>query len=127
MPDDYFSAFEKHQYMNLVTFRKSGAAVKTPVWFVKEATRLVMYTMPITGKFKRIRNNPRVTVAPSNGRGNPLGGAIEGYARIIQGEEAERAEQSMQRKYGMMYKVMGWLTRLRTGNVARVLIEITPP
>jgi len=126
MSNDYFSAFEKYQYMNLVTFRKSGAAVSTPVWFVNEDNRLVVYTSPTSGKIKRIRNNSRVTVAPSNQSGKPFGSAVPACAHIIQGALAERAEQSMRRKYGVMYRVFGWLTKLRTKEVTRVLIEITP-
>ncbi len=30
------TTFDHQQYLNLETFRKNGAGVKTPVWFVED-------------------------------------------------------------------------------------------
>ncbi len=124
---NYFSAFAKHQYMNLVTYRKSGEGVKTPVWFAQDGERLVMLTDPAAGKLKRIRNNPRVTIGPSDGRGNPLGATVEARARILQGPDAQASEQLIAKKYGLMFKFIGGMNRLRGGKRERTIIEIAPP
>lgn len=124
---NYFSALHGHQYMNLVTFRKTGVGVKTPVWFVLGGNRLVMYTLGTSGKVKRIRNNPRVQVGPSDARGNPLGESVEARARFLQGEEAARAEKMLGKKYGLLYALLNWQRKLSGSKTPRAVIEIVPP
>jgi hypothetical protein len=124
---NYFSALHGHQYMNLVTFRKTGVGVKTPVWFVLDGNRLVMYTLGTSGKVKRIRNNPRVQVGPSDARGNPLGEAVEAQARFLEGEAATRAEKMIGKKYGLIYTVLNLQRKLSGNKTPRAVIEIVPP
>ena len=68
-----FDALANQQFMNLITVRKSGAEIPTPVWFVQSGDRLYVMTGNNAGKVKRIRNNPQVQVAPSDRAGTPLG------------------------------------------------------
>jgi PPOX class probable F420-dependent enzyme len=49
----------KQKYISLATFRKSGVAVHTPIWFAEENGRLYLMTSSKSGKYKRIRNNPK--------------------------------------------------------------------
>ena len=35
---------DRHRYINLVTFRRSGEAVKTPVWLAKRGERFYVFT-----------------------------------------------------------------------------------
>src|SRR5260370_23304631 len=79
-----FASFAGHKYLNLETFKKSGQGVKTPVWFAAEPSveldsndaKLYVYTIGVSGKVKRIRNNPRVNVAPCDMRGELKGGWV---------------------------------------------------
>src|SRR5215207_10048516 len=89
--------FSNRKYLNLVTYRKSGAAVATPLWFVEEGGVLYVRTPARSGKVKRLRNNPRVRAVPSDRRGNPKGVWIDGRARIVGGAEAgdDRCSRSM--------------------------------
>ena len=119
---NYFSALQGQQFINLTTFRKTGAAVSTPVWFALDGSRLVMTTNATAGKAKRIRNNPRVQVAPSDMKGTPLGESVKGKARILQGDEAKAAEKLLKKKYGLQWSMFGLAGR----NDARIFIEITP-
>ena len=48
---------------------------------------------------KRIRNDGRVTFAPSTRVGEPLGPAFGARARILDGAEAEAAEAALREKY----------------------------
>ena len=98
--DQRLAPFSNRKYLNLVTYRRSGAAVPTPVWFVEEGGVLYVRTPAKSGKVKRLRDNPRVRVVPSDGRGNPKGEWIEGRARIAGGTEAEKANRLVHRKYG---------------------------
>ncbi len=92
-----------HQYMNLTTFRKSGVAVSTPVWFVEAQGKLHLSTLRTYGKVKRIRNNPRVLVAPCDVRGTPLGAAQPAIARVMGADEQARAHYALMHKYKMAY------------------------
>ena len=99
--------FSDRKYLNLVTFRRSGAAVPTPLWFVEEGGVLYVRTPARSGKVKRLRNNPRVRVVPSDGRGNPKGAWIDGRARVVVDDaEAERANRLVHRKYGWRKKLI---------------------
>jgi PPOX class probable F420-dependent enzyme len=73
--------------VDLVTFRRSGAAVHTPVWFGEANSKMYVMTSSKLGKYKRIRNNPRVAVAPCTMRGKVIGPEFPGTARIMQPEE----------------------------------------
>jgi uncharacterized protein len=99
--------FTDRRYLNLVTYRRSGAAVPTPLWFVEEGGVLYVRTPAKSGKVKRLRNNPRVRVVPSDGRGNPKGAWIDGRARVVvDGAQAQRANRLVHRKYGWRKKLI---------------------
>ena len=55
---------EGQKYISLTTFRKNGVAVSTPVWFGEDGGKLYVMSNHDAGKCKRIRNNPKVKVAP---------------------------------------------------------------
>ena len=71
MPDA-IAQFADAKYLNLETFRKTGLGVRTPVWFAADPSskldsrdaKLSVYSIADSGKVKRVRNNPRVRVAP---------------------------------------------------------------
>jgi PPOX class probable F420-dependent enzyme len=60
-----FDPLRGEKYIDLVTYRKSGVGVHTPVWFAEHEGRLFVMTRPDFGKAKRIRNRPQVEVAPA--------------------------------------------------------------
>jgi uncharacterized protein len=95
------------KYINLETYRKSGQAVSTPVWFVKENNRIIVVTRSETGKVKRLRNNDRVKIMPSGMRGEPRGEWIEGKARFLDKEELVEAIKERNKKYGLQAKLAG--------------------
>ncbi|MBI1787362.1 MAG: PPOX class F420-dependent oxidoreductase [Acidobacteria bacterium] len=102
-----FAAFAGQKYLNLETSKKSGDGVKTPVWFAAEPSvrlesseaKLYVYTIGVSGKVKRIRNNPRVKVAPCNMRGEVRGEWVEARAEIVTGAEAEHGMRLLNKKY----------------------------
>ena len=101
-----FSGCEGKRYAVLVTFRKDGTAVPTPVWFGLDDDRFVVSTEKRTAKVKRIRRDPRVKVFPSDPRGKPLGSGVEGTARILESEpERERAEAALDCHYGRTRRI----------------------
>jgi len=108
-----FSSLAKQQFINLTTYRKSGQPVATPVWFALDGDRLVGTSQPHTGKIKRIRNNPKVAVAPSTMSGKPLGDPIDGVARLLMPEEFAAAQEALKRKYGFQFRLMMWFAKAR--------------
>jgi len=96
------------KYISLVTLRKNGAAVATPVWFGEENDKLYVMTRSDSGKYKRIRNNPQVRVAPCNMRGNVTGSEFSATARILPAEDWPRARKTIGRKYWLMRIPFFW-------------------
>ena len=96
-----FGHLEGHKHCLLVTFRRSGEPVPTPVWFGMDAGKVYARSEERVGKVKRIRADPRVLVAPCDNRGKPLGPAAEGTARILPAEQEEGAERAIQSNFGL--------------------------
>jgi PPOX class probable F420-dependent enzyme len=119
-----FPALVGHQYMSLTTFRKSGAAVPTPVWFVAEGGKLYVFTRPDSGKVKRVRANGRAEVAPSDARGTVLGLVTPGRARILALEEHAHAKALFVRKYGIQFRLFDLVGKLQRAQPA--YLEIAP-
>lgn len=128
MPNNFFDAFTKEQFIALTTFRKTGVAVTTPVWFARDGERLVVFTGKSSGKVKRLGNNPRVELAPSDAQGKPRGATVPAQARLIEGDAAQHALALLKRKYGFQFTLIAWLNKLRGGSEqTRAFIEIVPP
>lgn len=87
------------KYISLATFRKSGVAVATPVWFGEEGDKLYVMTRSNMGKYKRIRNNPGVKVAPCTIRGKVTGPEFSATARILPSQDHKHARMTINRKY----------------------------
>ena len=93
------AAIQGQKYISLTTFRKNGQAVATPVWFGEEDDKLFVMTRSISGKYKRVRNNPQVRVAACTIRGAITGPELAATARILQVEDHGRAREAINRKY----------------------------
>ncbi len=123
MPDA-IAQFARAKYLNLETFRKTGIGVRTPVWFAQNGDNFYVYTLPDSGKAKRIRNNPKVRVAPCDMRGNLRGAWVEARARICDAQEAERGQQLLRQKYGWMKITGDFFSRLRGRTQIVIAIEM---
>jgi PPOX class probable F420-dependent enzyme len=120
-----FSGFEGHQYAVLVTFRRDGTPVPTPVWFALLGDRrLVIGTERRTAKVRRIRRDARARMFPSDPRGKPLGPAVEGTARIVEAvSERQEAEEALDRKYGRTRRIY---ERVFTRSEDMLHLEVVP-
>jgi len=88
-----FEALRGTRQALLVTYRRSGEPVPTPVNHgLSGDGRLYFRSEPDAWKIKRIAHTPRVLVIPCNLRGKPLGPGCEGTARILEVAEREAAE-----------------------------------
>ncbi len=118
------AAFAGSNYLNLETYRKTGAAVATPVWFAEEGGTLYVYSLADAGKVKRIRNRSEVRIAPCDIRGRLEGEWAAASARIVTGEEVPRGHRLLDRKYGWLKRIGGLLNRLRRREYAVIAIEV---
>ncbi len=120
-----FEHLRGHKYCLLLTYRRSGEPVPTPVWFGLGDQKLYVRSEATAAKVKRIRNDPRVRVAPCTVRGKPLGRPAEGRARVLdETRDEEGAEAALRANYGLgrrLYEGAGGALGAET-----VYLEITP-
>jgi uncharacterized protein len=96
-----FEVLEGHRYVRMITYRKSGAAVPTTVWFALADGRAYVFTALHSGKVKRLRDNPRVILTPSNFMGGPkVESNVEAEARRMEAVEEDFADRAIGEKYG---------------------------
>ena len=117
------AALEGHKYVLVTTFKRSGEAVPTPLWFGRDGGKLYFRTYADAVKLKRIRHNSRVVIGPCDLRGEPKGEMIEAEARILPAQDNERADRVIQSNYGLfrrLYKASF------SGRVDAAYVEVTP-
>ena len=119
-----FSGLAARKHALLVTFRKDGSAVPTPIWFALHDDRhLVTRTEGRTAKLVRLRNDPRARVFPCDARGKPLGPGVEATGRFLDGPECAAAEAALDRRYGATRRVY---ERLMSDAPTVVYLELVP-
>lgn len=94
--------FTGQKYLNLTSFRKNGMVVPTPVWFAAENGKLYVMTRSDSGKYKRIRNNPEVRVAPCTMRGRVTSPEFPATVQILPPQDWPKARDLLARKYWLM-------------------------
>ena len=104
------------KYILLSTFRRNGQAVSTPLWFAERDDKIIFSTRNDSGKYKRLRNNSKVTVAPCNIRGKITGPQFAGTARVLPVEQWPEAKRILDRKY--------WLRRLPVWSKHNEYLEV---
>ena len=76
--------FANDEYINLITYRKDGTQVPTPVWLASLDNSLVVTTSLNAGKVKRVRANGKATIYKTNQSGSKkLSEEIDVKALII--------------------------------------------
>jgi uncharacterized protein len=113
-----------HKRALLVTYRRNGTPVPTPVWAAEADGRLYVRSERASGKAKRLRRDPRMLVAPCTVRGKPLGAPFEATAGMLPAELEPHAERALAGRYGLGRALFEWaMDRLR---VDMGYLEITP-
>jgi PPOX class probable F420-dependent enzyme len=103
----------------LTTYRRDGTPVSTAINVVVEGDHAFFRTFEESGKFKRLRRSPRVSVAPSTVTGEPTGPAIAAQARLLEGSEDQHAGQLIDAKHTLFqgilvrlgHRIRGYTTR----------------
>ena len=124
MSAEKLAPFAGQSYLNIETVRKNGTPVATPVWFAEAEGILYVYSLAESGKMKRIRNNPRVRIAPCDIRGKVTGAWVAAAARLIEGEEARRANDLLNKKYWFGKRLLDLFAALRIPRRPRFYVAI---
>jgi len=120
-----FQALAAARYVSLETYRKSGAAVRTPVWITADAGKLYCWTLTDTGKVRRIRANAVVRLAKCDAAGALEGDWVAARARILSSPASLNAQlERLRAKYGWKYLAYRLISRLRRAET--VAIEFSP-
>lgn len=99
-------ALRGHKYGLLVTFRRNGEPVPSPVWMAVDSEgRAYVQTGAKSGKVKRLRNNPIALISTSTARGRPTSPVLLGKARILPADEAAHAETTLASTFGLGRKL----------------------
>ena len=122
MDDTGLSAFASHKYLSLETFRKTGAAVRTPVWFAEENGVLFVYSTADSGKVKRIRRDGTARIAPCDMRGRVTGPWTDAQARIVEGTEASRGMILLNEKYRPWKQILDFFARWMSNRPRAVIV-----
>ncbi len=97
------------KYISSTTYRKSGTPVATATWIVPlDGDRVGFWTSSRSGKYKRLQNNPKITVQPSDGRGRVKGGtsAVDGTVQLVtSGPDFDAIQSKVRAKYGAMVQM----------------------
>jgi len=107
----------QEKYVSVATFRKTGVAVATATWFVPlDGGRVGLLTSWASGKANWLRNNPGVTLQPSDVRGRvkagttPVTGTVE---LVTSGPDFEVITSRVKAKYGLMVPISRLLDGFR--------------
>ncbi|MEM1332271.1 MAG: PPOX class F420-dependent oxidoreductase [Actinomycetota bacterium] len=97
------------KYVSLTTYKRDGSAKSLPVWIADFGDGTIGFTTSGSSyKVKRINNDPRVTLRPSNAKGEVEDGAVEvtGTAVVVEGPEFEPYAAKVRAKYGIQYRAI---------------------
>lgn len=103
------SGIADEKYVALTTYKKDGSTKTLPVWIADFGGGLVGFTTSSSSyKVKRINNDSRVILQPSDSRGNVKDGSepVTGTAEVKTGAEFESYATLVKKKYGVMYTAM---------------------
>jgi uncharacterized protein len=94
-----FETLKNQRYISLVTFKRNGDRVATPLWFAPDQGKLLAYTNLDSGKVKRIRNSAKVEIAPCTMKGETTGAYVSATATILDASQGSYVHGLLNHKY----------------------------
>ena len=112
-----------HAWCLLLTRRRDGTLVPTPLAFALEADRLLLRTAADSAKVRRLRRDPSVVVAPCDVRGKPLGPGLAARGRPLSSpDERAAAERAITARYGLAGGI--WSRLVRAARLEAAYLEV---
>ena len=116
---------QDESFINLITLRKNGLEVATPVWAAGNDQVLYVFSESKAGKVKRLRNFSNCKVQACTSVGEPTGYAFPAQARLIDDqEEIQLAYKFLERKYGWQVSLLNGLAKISGKYEKRAMIRI---
>lgn len=120
--NNFHQSLETGNYINLLTYKKNGQPVSTPVWFIFEDKKIFIRTSDKSGKFKRIKNNKNVKFALCNIRGKIKGEWHNGLAKVEPNNKW--VFPKINKKYGIVAHLLNILYKIKKMNIIILSIEL---
>jgi uncharacterized protein len=125
------------KYVAITTTKRNGDAVTSPVWIAGLPDGSLGFTTDLTsGKVKRIRNFPEVTLQPCNARGaiKPGSTLVHARATVLTDTDIADVTAAIKAKYGFMvstmnalYSVREFFSRKPGSPAAAIRLELVEP
>ncbi|MGA7051844.1 MAG: PPOX class F420-dependent oxidoreductase [Mycobacterium sp.] len=129
MTSDSTTALGEQSFVSLTTFKRNGEGVSAPMWIGRDGADLFMWTPADSWKVKRVRNNPRILLAPSSRSGKVRDGVtpVDGTAQVIADPATvDRLQSAIRSKYGLQYYLVTLIEKIAAGGrpKPRVILRI---
>ncbi len=114
------------KYISFRTFRRSGTAVDTPVWFASvDPDTHYLFSAANAGKVKRVKNSSTAQMATCDMKGTSLGQWHDCHAYLVSDSaEIASAYALLTRKYGWQMRVTDFFSRLSGRIKQRAVIRL---
>lgn len=107
------------KYVAFTTYKRNGEAKTLPVWIADLGDGMVGFTTASSSyKVKRLRNDSRVVIQPSDAKGNVRAGTepMTGTGVVHEGADFERIKKILLKKYGIQYRAIAFM-----GSIAKLI------
>jgi uncharacterized protein len=117
------------KFVSLTTYKRNGDAAASPMWIVLDGHQLSAWTPADAWKVKRIRHDPRVTLAACSRTGKVRASqpVFDGTAEVITDpKEVARIESFVKQKYGFEFRIVTLIEAIAArGRKPRFVLRIT--
>jgi uncharacterized protein len=129
MTIDSTTTLSKQRFVSLTTFKRNGEGVAVPMWIGRDGAGLFIWTPAESWKVKRVRNNPRVLLAPSGRFGKVRDDVVpvDATAEVITDQATvNRLQGEIRSKYGLEYYLVTLIEKIAAGGRSkpRVILRI---
>ena len=124
------AALDAEPYISLMTFKRDGSGVETPVWHARVDDAFYVFTESKAYKVKRLRRDPHARIAACGVVGAVHGEWHEAQASILDTDRSEdkekerRAYEALDKKYGWQMRAANLFSKLAGRFNARAMLEI---
>ena len=116
------NSLETGKYICILTYKKNGDGVSTPVRFIRKDNKIYIRTSNQSGKVKRIRNNNNVSYALCNISGRIKGEWHSGVAKI-EPDVNKMIFSKITEKYGLIAQIINILYKIKKMEIIIISIE----
>lgn len=107
-----FGVLAGHAHALLVTYKRDGTGVPTPVWFARDDDRVYVWTEINAYKAKRLRRDPRALLGPCGPTGAPLGPPVAARGRVLEDpQDRARAAAAIRSQWGIGRRLFERISR----------------